>query len=107
MKSDFITEKQIRTLEKPEYFDILLEILVGDNYASKIARHLEKKQPTITEQLKNLEILGIIETVKMKGGAKRYQVNFDAISNYVYAMIEELRDIRLSSEYIGILSTSR
>ena len=50
-----ITKAQVKALEKQEYFDVLLYILDGSDYASKIAKEMGKTQPTITEQLQKME----------------------------------------------------
>lgn len=107
MASKQISKQQIKTLEKPEYFEVVMQILYENNYASKIARSLEKKQPTITEQLNSLERLDIIIPLETKGGAKKFRVNFGVIADYVYSMILEFRDFRLSGFDIGIFGQSK
>ncbi|MGB9760626.1 MAG: ArsR family transcriptional regulator [Thermoproteota archaeon] len=56
MKGDLA--RVLDTLERPAYVEVLLSIAIGKNYATSIARHLGKKQPTVTEQLARLESLG-------------------------------------------------
>ena len=88
-----ITRKQINALEKQEYFDVLLYILYGSDYASRIAEDMGKTQPTITEQLQKMEELDLVEALK-KGKSKRYQVKYEKLAEYVYSLIEEYRDYR-------------
>ena len=45
-------------LQNPTFVQVLLCIISGKNYATAIARVLKKRQPTITEQLKQLEGVG-------------------------------------------------
>lgn len=59
-----ITRKQIKAFEKQEYFDVLLYILYGSDYASSIAEDMGKTQPTITEQLQKMEELDLVEPLK-------------------------------------------
>lgn len=95
-----ITKAQVKALEKQEYFDVLLYILDGSDYASKIAKEMGKTQPTITEQLQKMEELELVESLK-KGKSKRYQVNYEALSEYVYTLVEEYRDYRKKHNDLG------
>lgn len=88
-----ITRKQIKAFEKQEYFDVLLYILYGSDYASSIAEDMGKTQPTITEQLQKMEELDLVEPLK-KGKSKRYQVKYETLAEYVYSLVEEDRDYR-------------
>ena len=101
-----LNRKLISTLEKPEYVAILLEIMGGTDYASSIARELDKKQPTITDELAQLEQLGIVQVAK-RTKAKKYRVNMDVLAEAVYSMIEEFRDYWLETDSLGILSNSK
>ena len=95
-----ISNSQLRILEKPEYFDIVLSVLNGYDYSSKIARELGKKQPTVTEQLNRLENLGIVRIVK-KSKSKKFEVVEGVLCEYVYSMIEEFRDYREKEDVEG------
>jgi len=88
-----ITRKQINALEKLKYFDVLLYILYGSNYASSIAKDMGKTQPTITEQLQKMEELDLVEPLK-KGKSKRYQVKYETLAEYVYYLVKEYLDFR-------------
>lgn len=101
-----VNSKQIKILNKPEYMTVLLEIMVGNDYASKIAKDLEKKQPTITEQLNSLEELEIVH-VKKRTKAKKYEVNNEIVVEAVYSMIEEFKDFWMEADSIGIFSKER
>ncbi|MGC8662639.1 MAG: hypothetical protein ACP5RT_02535 [Candidatus Micrarchaeia archaeon] len=91
-----------RILEIPEYFELLLAVANGYNYASKIATYFgregkiighNKKQPTITEQLHTLERYGIVKE-KEYSKAKVYEVNWNPIINIFYNVVKTaLNDI--------------
>jgi DNA-binding transcriptional ArsR family regulator len=86
-------EEVLEVLEKPTYTEILLCIISGKNYATAIAKFLNKKQPTVTEQLSLLEKLRIIK-FKTRGKAKEYEVNWDVLLTIFYDIIKEVLDAR-------------
>lgn len=84
-------------LEKPTYAEVLLCIIGGKNYATSIARHLGKKQPTVTEQLKELEKVGLIEPLKREKSQK-YEVNWNILLQIFYEIVNEVFNER--KEYL-------
>jgi len=86
-------DEVLEVLEKPTYTEVLLCIVSGKNYATAIAKFLNKKQPTVTEQLSLLEKLQIIK-FKARGKAKEYEVNWDVLLTIFYDIIEEVLDAR-------------
>ncbi len=86
-------DEVLEVLEKPTYTEVLLCIVSGKNYATAIAKFLNKKQPTVTEQLSLLEKLQIIK-FKARGKAKEYEVNWDVLLTIFYDIIEEVLDTR-------------
>lgn len=101
-----LNRKLVSTLEKPEFLSILLEIMGDRDYASQIARDLDKTQPTITEELNLLESLGIVQVAK-RTKAKKYRVNVEVLVEAVYSMIEEFRDHWLEVDTLGIIPEKR
>lgn len=97
---------QVGILEKPEYFDVVLSILVGNDYASGIARTLGKKQPTITEQLNTLEKQGIVEVIRREK-SKRFRVRSEILCEYTYSMIEIFRDFREKDDVYGLFTAEK
>ena len=87
----------LELLEKPPYLEVLLCIASGKNYASSIARYLGKKQPTVTEQLMELERAGLIRIAK-RGKAKCYRVNWRLLLDVFYDVV--LGVIKLRKEYL-------
>jgi DNA-binding transcriptional ArsR family regulator len=65
-------------LRKPAYVLVLLAIVAGFDYPSAIARELKKKQPTVSEQLKELKAAGLIRLGK-RTKAQQYVVNWDPL----------------------------
>lgn len=59
------------------------------NYSSIIARTLNKKQSTITEQLKDLEKVNLIEPLK-RTKSQKYQINWTLILRVFYDIIKEV-----------------
>ena len=98
MKKEEEMDQIFDLLEKPAYTGVLLCIIGGKNYATSIAKHLGKKQPTVTEQLKELEKLGLIKPLKREK-SQRYEVNWDILLHTFYDIINEVLDER--SEYIA------
>lgn len=76
-------------LEKPHYQDILFCIMQNKNYSSIIARTLNKKQSIITEQLKDLEKVNLIEPLK-RTKSQKYQINWTLILRVFYDIIKEV-----------------
>lgn len=76
-------------LEKPHYQDILFCIMQNKNYSSIIARTLNKKQSTITEQLKDLEKVNLIEPLK-RTKSQKYKINWTLILRVFYDIIKEV-----------------
>ena len=81
-------------LDNPTYTAILLCIIGGENYAMSIARTLGKKQPTVTEQLKELEKVKLIIPLK-RGKAQRYKVNWFPLIDKFYELIDDVFDERI------------
>jgi len=86
-----IVDEVLEVLEKPTYTEVLFCIISGKNYATAIAKFLNKKQPTVTEQLSLLERLQIIK-FKARGKAKEYEVNWDVLLTVFYDIIEQVLD---------------
>lgn len=84
-----VTKKTLALLENPTYFEVLLCIISGKNYATTIARHLGKTQPTVTGQLSLLEKEGII-VLKKRGKAKEYEVNWKLLLEIFYDITSEI-----------------
>ncbi len=80
-------------LERPAYLEVLLSIISGKNYATSIAKVLKKKQPTVTEQLKELEKAGLIKPVR-RDKSKKYEVNWSSLLNVFYTTVNEIIHIR-------------
>ena len=76
-------------LEKPAYTEVLLSIISGKNYATSIAKCLGKKQPTVTEQLKELEKAGLIKPSKRERSQK-YEVKWDILLQVFYEIVNEV-----------------
>ena len=93
------TEELLETLETPAYVEVLLCVATGKNYASSIARHLKKKQPTVTEQLAKLESLGLIVPLK-RDKAKKYEVNWPVLLKVFYDVVKEA--IECSKDFLLI-----
>lgn len=81
-------------LDNPTYTAILLCIIGGENYAMSIAHTLGKKQPTVTEQLKELEKVKLIIPLK-RGKAQRYKVNWFPLIDKFYELIDDVFDERI------------
>ncbi len=84
-----VTKKTLALLENPTYFEILLCVIGGKNYATAIARYLGKTQPTVTEQLSLLEKEDII-VLKKRGRAKEYEVNWKLLLKIFYDITSEI-----------------
>ena len=96
MKIDL--DRVLDILERPAYVEVLLSIAIGRNYATSIARYLKKKQPTITEQLAQLESLGLIKPISRRK-SKEYEVEWDLLLMVFYDVIREAsRRIPLTRE---------
>lgn len=98
-----LTLRQIETLEKLEYVGVIIQIIDGKNYATAIAKALNKKQPTVTEQLNTLESLNIIKKIG-RSKAKTYLVNFNLIYEYFYSMVGEFVSARKKGDDFGIFN---
>lgn len=88
-----ISENVLSILENPAYLEVLLSIIIGKNYATEIAKYLEKKQPTVTEQLKELEKFKLIKPLKREKSQK-YEVNWDLLLEVFYDIVKEVFEIR-------------
>src|SRR5208283_120268 len=77
-------------LDKSEYTEVLLSLLRGNTYASKIANDLRKAQPTISVQLKDLEKKKIVKRLA-RGNAQEYEVSW----NELYKMIGSIINPRM------------
>jgi DNA-binding transcriptional ArsR family regulator len=88
-----INENVLSILENPTYLEVLLSIINGKNYATAIARYLGKKQPTVTEQLKELEKFKLIKPLKREKSQK-YEVNWDLLLKIFYDIINEILKLR-------------
>ncbi|KXB01677.1 hypothetical protein AKJ44_02290 [candidate division MSBL1 archaeon SCGC-AAA261F17] len=73
--------------------EVVLHIINGDDYASAIARQLDHSVPTVTEQLSKLEESNIIKVSEI-GKAKRYEVNWDTITEVFYHITDIVCDLR-------------
>lgn len=84
----------IDMLEKPTYTEVLLRVIGGkNNYATSIAKHLKKKQPTVTEQLKEMEKIKLIKPLKREK-SKKYEVNWDILLDVFYDIMNEVFEAR-------------
>ena len=88
-----VNENVLSILENPTYLEVLLSIINGKNYATSIARYLGKKQPTVTEQLKELEKFKLIKPLKREKSQK-YEVNWDLLLETFYDIISEILTLR-------------
>jgi DNA-binding transcriptional ArsR family regulator len=88
-----VNENVLSILENPTYLEVLLSIIIGKNYATAIARYLGKKQPTVTEQLKELEKFKLIKPLKREKSQK-YEVNWDLLLKIFYDIINEILKLR-------------
>jgi DNA-binding transcriptional ArsR family regulator len=88
-----VNENVLSILENPTYLEVLLSIINGKNYATAIARYLGKKQPTVTEQLKELEKYKLIKPLKREKSQK-YEVNWDLLLKIFYDIISEILTLR-------------
>jgi DNA-binding transcriptional ArsR family regulator len=88
-----MSEEVADILQRPTYMEILLCIVSGKNYATSIAKTLEKKQPTVTEQLKKLEKVNIIRPIKREKSLE-YKVNWSLLLDEFYSIINEVMDAR-------------
>lgn len=89
IKTDDVTD----VLENPTYVAILLCIINGENYAMAISKTLEKRQPTVTEQLKELERVGLIKALKRRK-AQCYEVNWDLLLDVFYGAVSGILELR-------------
>ena len=80
-------------LTKPKYTEIVLAIANGKNYATSIAKFLGKTQPTVTEQLKELEKAELIKP-KKRGKAKEYEIEWKKLLEIFYDFVKEITKIR-------------
>lgn len=80
-------------LENSTLVQVLLCIISGKNYATAIAKVLKKKQPTVTEQLKQLEGVGLIKALKRRK-AQKYDVDWDLLLEVFYDLIEDVLELR-------------
>ncbi|HLH45202.1 MAG TPA: hypothetical protein VKV31_00295 [bacterium] len=81
-------EATLELLEKPACIEVLFCIISSKNYAATIVRELKKKQPTVTEQLKELEKVGLIKPLQREKSQK-YKVNWDLLLWVFYDVINE------------------
>ena len=88
-----MTDSDVREdlLEKTGYVDVLLSIIGGHDYPTAIAKVLEKKQPTVTEQLGELKAAGLVSLGERKK-AQRYVVEWSALmeefEGFVFDILE-------------------
>ena len=88
----------LQLLENSTFVEILLCIISGKDYATAIARVLKKRQPTVTEQLKQLERVGLIKALKRRK-AQKYEVDWDLLLDVFYDVVEDV--IELRREYLA------
>ncbi|WP_456330731.1 ArsR family transcriptional regulator [Archaeoglobus sp.] len=86
-------DKILDVLERPAYVDVLLSIVSGKNYATSIAKVLGKKQPTVTEQLRELEKLGLIRPIR-RDKSKKYEINWELLLDVFYTTVREIICLR-------------
>jgi hypothetical protein len=87
-----IANEVMEILDNPTYVELLLCIIRGKNYSMAISRTLEKKQPTVTEQLRHLEKAGLIQPLKRKK-AQCYDVEWDLLFSVFYHIVRNLLDL--------------
>jgi len=87
-------------LERPTYTAILLCVIGGKNYATSIARALGKRQPTVTEQLKELERANLIKPLK-RGKSQKYEVNWNILFKRFYGLIGEVFSGRMDDLHLA------
>lgn len=87
-------EETLGLLERPSHVEILLCVISGKDYASSIARFLDKKQPTVTEQLIELKQINLIKPLKRRK-AQRYEVNWNLLLEIFY---ETVYDVLINRE---------
>jgi DNA-binding transcriptional ArsR family regulator len=100
-----VEHARVGVLENPTYVEILLCLINGKNYAMAIARTLKKRQPTVTEQLKELERVGLIKALKRRK-AQYYEVNWDLLFDIFYKVangILELREEYFSKKELALI----
>ena len=95
---DILNVKYNRLLENPTYFEIAIAISDEYNYATKIAKFLDKKQATVTEQLKLLEENKIIIPEK-RGLSQVYSINWQILLGAFKEVTVEI--IRRQQKFIG------
>jgi len=93
MRTKHKLDRILDLLKRPAYVELLLCIASGRNYATAIARTLGKSQPTVTEQLKELENLELIRPVK-RDKSKKYEVNWDLLLKIFYKIVDETIELR-------------
>jgi len=81
----------LKVLRNTTFWEIILAIIRGKNYATAIARDLGKKQPTVTEQLEVLRKSQLIRPAKREK-AQRYELNWEAILRAFYEVVFEALD---------------
>ena len=59
-------QEALDLLENSTFVEVLLCIISGKDYSSAIAKTLKKSQPTVTEQLKQLEAAQLIKALNRK-----------------------------------------
>lgn len=84
-------------LENSTFFEVLLCVISGKDYSSAIAKALKKSQPTVTEQLKQLEAARLIKALNRKK-AQAYEVNWDLLFEIFYDVVYDA--IALREEYL-------
>lgn len=86
-------QEALDLLENSTFVEVLLCIVSGKDYSSAIAKALKKSQPTVTEQLKQLEAVGLIKALK-RDKAQKYGVNWDLLFEILYGVIRETTTLR-------------
>jgi len=87
-------ERPLKVLRNATFWEIILAIIRGKDYATAIAKDLGKKQPTVTEQLQVLRKSQLIRPAKREK-AQRYELNWEAILRAFYEVVFEALDFVL------------
>ena len=89
MSKPELNERMDEMLSSPIYTELLLCIASGKNYASSIARFLGKRQSTVTEQLKELEGAGLIES-RRNGATVKYYIKWGLLAKHARLFIRDI-----------------
>ena len=91
-------------LENPTLVEVLLCIVSGKDYSSAIAKALKKSQPTVTEQLKQLESAQLVNALGRKQ-ALSFEVNWDMLLQVFYDVVFDILELR--EEYFSGIDLKR